>query len=116
MEQLLSKIRQYKEDIQAEKVEDNSSLEAFRIKYLGTKGVVKAIMSEMKNVTAENKKEAGRLLNEFKVFTEETFETFKNKFSQTTDTKSQDTDLTLPGYAMSVGARHPISLVQNKII
>ena len=47
--------------------------EAFRIKYLGTKGLVKDVMAEMKNVTAYKKREFGLLLNEFKVFAESKF-------------------------------------------
>ena len=45
--------------------------EEFRIKYLGTKGIVKTIMGEMKNVPAEKKKEFGQILNEFKQFAED---------------------------------------------
>ena len=57
---------------------DQETLEAFRIKYLGTKGLVKQVMGEMKNVPAENKKEFGQVLNEFKVFTEAKF-VYKHK-------------------------------------
>ncbi|MEJ7683957.1 MAG: hypothetical protein WKG06_40115 [Segetibacter sp.] len=31
-------------------------MENFRIKFLGTKGIVKSVMSEMKNVPNENKR------------------------------------------------------------
>jgi phenylalanyl-tRNA synthetase alpha chain len=74
-------------------------------------------MGEMKNVPAESKKVAGQLLNEFKIFAEETFENFKNSINETGNApQAADIDLTLPGYAAPLGARHPISLVQNKII
>ena len=52
MEQLLNQIKELKEKI-ITNVENDA--EAFRIKYLGTKGFVKAIMGEMKNVATENK-------------------------------------------------------------
>lgn len=111
MEQLLNQIKEIKEQIQATVEKD---AEAFRIKYLGTKGFVKAIMAEMKNVAAENKKEAGQKLNEFKLFVEEKYEELK----QTTDNGQQTTanqiDLTLPGDAIPLGSRHPISLVKIK--
>ncbi len=71
MEQLLNQITALKEEITAF---NGGDAEAFRIKYLGTKGLVKAIMGEMKNVAPENKKEAGQLLNEFKLFTEAKYE------------------------------------------
>ncbi len=112
MEQLLKQITTLKEEIT---VFNSGDAEVFRIKYLGTKGLVKALMGEMKNVAAENKKEAGQLLNEFKLFTEAKYEELQ---LQTTNHKPQTTneiDLTLPGDALPLGSRHPISLVKNKI-
>jgi phenylalanyl-tRNA synthetase alpha chain len=37
---------------------------------LGTKGIVKSVLSEIKNVPNEKKKEFGQVLNSFKVFAE----------------------------------------------
>ena len=42
----------------AEKVASKEELEAFRIKYLGTKGLLNIIMGEMKHVAPDKKKEA----------------------------------------------------------
>ena len=63
MEQLIQQINNYKKEIQSFTAIDEKQAEEFRFKYLGTKGIVKAIMGEMKNVAPENKKEAGQLLN-----------------------------------------------------
>ena len=93
-----------------------SDAEGFRIKYLGTKGLVKAIMGEMKNVAAENKKEAGQLLNEFKIFAEAKYESLKVSTNNEQRTTGNDIDLTLPADPLPLGSRHPISLVKNKII
>ena len=68
MEQLLQKIADYKNEIKEAIAESKDEVETFRIKYLGTKGLVKTIMAEMKTVAAEQKREAGQLLNEFKIF------------------------------------------------
>jgi phenylalanyl-tRNA synthetase alpha chain len=113
MEQLVKKIAILKEEIAAFNAGD---AEAFRIKYLGTKGLVKTIMAEMKNVAAENKKEAGQLLNEFKIFTETKYDEL-NAASAKPEIASPKSpiDLTLPGDALPLGSRHPISLVKNKI-
>ena len=78
MQELLNKLAAYKNEINAENVATKDALEAFRIKYLGTKGLVKNVMGEMKTVTPENKREAGQALNDFKIFIEEKFEAFKN--------------------------------------
>ncbi len=114
MEQLLNQIKELKEKI-ITNVENDA--EAFRIKYLGTKGFVKAIMGEMKNVATENKKEAGQQLNEFKLFVEEKYEELKLSSGNNSPlTTHHSQDLTLPADDLPIGSRHPISLVKNKII
>jgi len=117
MDQLLAQIEQYKKEIEASVVTNKEELEAFRIKYLGTKGLMKSIMGEMKNVPVDQKKEAGQMLNEFKVFTESFFETLSANIGSTESTAaSSSIDTTLPGQPLPLGTRHPISIVQNKII
>jgi phenylalanyl-tRNA synthetase alpha chain len=91
-------------------------VEQFRIKYLGTKGLVKTIMGEMKNVAAENKKDAGQLLNEFKIFVEEKFAGFASVAGPAKSATENKIDVTLPGAPITVGTRHPISITKNKII
>jgi phenylalanyl-tRNA synthetase alpha chain len=116
MDNLRSLIDKYKAEIIAENPSIAEGIENFRIKYLGTKGLVKTIMGEMKNVAAENKKEAGQLLNEFKVFVEEKFASFNASTESNNGTKTIDLDLTLPGTPAPLGTRHPISIVKNKIV
>src|SRR6478735_4878638 len=104
MEQLLQQIEAHKAEITSW---NEGDAEAFRIKYLGTKGLVKAIMGEMKNVAAENKKEAGQLLNEFKVFTEAKYEELKSSSSNgAASEKDAGLDYTLPGDVLPLGSRH----------
>ncbi len=117
MEQLLQQIEAYKQEISSFVASDQETLEAFRIKYLGTKGLIKQVMGEMKNVPNENKKEFGQLLNEFKQFTENKFETLKGALSsngQSLHTNKIDTSL--PGDSLPVGTRHPVSLISNRIV
>jgi len=117
MENLLAQIEQYKKEIKETVVSNKEQLEAFRIKYLGTKGLLKTIMGEMKTVAVENKREAGQLLNDFKVATEAAFEAFQNSISNGSEKKTVESiDVSLPGNPLPLGGRHPISIVQNKII
>ncbi|MBX2932788.1 MAG: phenylalanine--tRNA ligase subunit alpha [Ferruginibacter sp.] len=113
MEQLVKQIESLKEEIKAF---NNGDAESFRIKYLGTKGLVKAMMGEMKNVAAENKKQAGQLLNEFKLFTEARYEELKAASGNGQQATQSDMDLSLPADPMPLGSRHPISIVKNRII
>ncbi len=116
MEQLIQKIEQYKNEIKDSVVQSKDELEAFRIKYLGSKGLVKTIMSEMKTVAADKKREAGQLLNEFKVFVEEKFESMNGAGVGQATAEANQLDFSLPGTSEIIGARHPISIIQNKII
>ena len=115
MEQLLKQIEDHKKEISAFTAVDVKQVEEFRIKYLGTKGLMKSIMGEMKNVAVENKKEAGQLLNDFKIFVEEKYAALK----ETTSNIEQGTsniDLSLPGDNLPIGSRHPVVLMRNRIV
>jgi phenylalanyl-tRNA synthetase alpha chain len=114
MEQLLEQIETIKKEAGSFSAADAKAVEEFRIKYLGTKGIVKTIMGEMKNVPNEQKKEFGQVLNEFKLFVENKYNELKNSSSGTEQTAS-DMDLTLPGDPLPLGSRHPINLMRNRV-
>jgi len=61
MEQLLQQIEQYKQEIASVVPDGAEALEAYRIRFLGTKGIVKSLFAEMKNVPGDQKKEFGLL-------------------------------------------------------
>lgn len=115
MESLISKLDQHKKEISNQVILNKEELEAFRIKYLGTKGLLKTIMGEMRNVAVENKKEAGQLLNEFKQFVENFFSQASEKIIDAKEV-AKAIDISLPGYPVALGSRHPISIVHNKIV
>lgn len=115
MEQLLKQIEDYKKEISAVVAADGKAVEDFRIKYLGSKGVIKAIMGEMKNVAPENKKEAGQLLNEFKQWVESKYDELKEATSNT-EHQTSNIDLSLPGDELPLGSRHPVTLMKNRIV
>ncbi len=116
MEALLQQIEDYKQEIKAYEAADAAAVETFRIKYLGTKGIVKAVMGEMKNVPNEQKKQFGQLLNDFKLFTEEKFESLKQLTANGQQSVSEKIDWSLPGDSFSVGTRHPLTIVRNEIV
>lgn len=115
MKELLKQINSHKDEIGKYTTGDAAGAEEFRIKYLGTRGIVKAIMGEMKNVAPENKKEAGQLLNEFKQLAERKYEELKDA-SGSRQPVTDQIDLTLPGDNLPVGSRHPVTLMKNRIV
>lgn len=116
MEELLSQIDEYKKEIDQYTATTIDEVEAFRIKFLGTKGMVKMVMGEMKNVPLQNKKEFGQILNGFKIFAEERFESLKESLTVNNKQVGADIDWSLPGDPFSVGTRHPLSIVRNQMI
>lgn len=116
MDALLQQLNDHKKEIEAYTATDAQGAEAFRIKYLGTKGLVKSVMGEMKTVAPEQRKEAGLLLNEFKQFAEGKYEDLKKTAANDQHAAANDTDRSLPGDRIAVGTRHPLSLVRARII
>ena len=119
MEELVQKIDTYRQEVAADAVPAAATPEAaeeFRIKYLGTKGLVKTIMGEMRNVPNDRKKEFGQILNDFKLFVEGKYETLKESNSKPQTPNSKLIDWSLPGDPVAVGTRHPLSIVRNQIV
>lgn len=115
MQSLQDQIKQYEQEIAATVPANAAELEAYRIKFLGTKGIVKEIFGEMKNVPKEQKKDAGQLLNSFKQAAEAKFEEYKH-LQQSANGKSSAIDISLPGTPIPAGTRHPLRMVENKIV
>ena len=121
MEELLQQIETYRSEIENIQISTPQELEEYRIKFLGTKGIVKNLFGEMKSVPADKKKEFGLVLNDFKLLAETKYETAKESGNgQASSGKNKkaidDLDLSLPGDNIPVGTRHPINLVRKRII
>jgi len=95
------------------------SLEQWRIKYLGTKGAVKAAMGRLKEVPKEQKRAAGQAANELKNALTEAFERQRAKISTTGGSAKkahgQIVDVTLPGKQRRIGHTHVITQTINEI-
>lgn len=96
--------------------ENAEALEQFRIKYLGTKGILKELFGAMGNIAPERKKEYGQLMNTLKTAAEQKHETLKAKFTTTTQESKNSVDITAPAYTFKVGTRHPVSIIRHKMI
>lgn len=112
------KIKQYTEEIEQFNPKNEAELEAYRLKFLVSKGLVKSLFEEFKTVSAEEKRVLGKVLNEFKQKAEGVYQHFQQTLSsQSTDQNQKNSeDLTLPGQGMQLGSRHPLSLVRKEIV
>lgn len=102
-------------EIKAKIISNKQELEAFRIQYLGSKGTIKELFNDLKSVPNENKREVGQLLNNFRIQTEDLFNSWKEKLEESSENKST-IDTSRPGNSEAIGSRHPLSLVRSEII
>jgi len=110
------KIKDHLNDIQDFKTDSTEKIEAFRIKYLGSKGLLKQLFSEFKEVEPSLKKEIGQSLNQLRNAATDKINDLKNNLESADSEEKVYGDLTRPGEQIELGARHPISIVKNQII
>jgi phenylalanyl-tRNA synthetase alpha chain len=113
---MIDKIKEHIAEIENFKTDSKEAIENLRIKYLGKKGLLNDFFAEFKNVPNDQKKEFGQVINQLKMVATEKIELLKEIIENNTEEKSIYSDLTRPGEPISLGARHPISIVTNQII
>ena len=97
---------------------DLASLDLTRVKYLGKKGELSALLKELGKLPPEERPSQGALINEQKKELVELLEVRKLEIRARVEEdkeKSEFIDITLPGIGFSTGALHPITQVLNRI-
>ena len=114
---MLSKVEELIKEVKSLQADSSDVAEKLRIKYLGQKGKVKDLFADFRNVSGDKKKEFGQKLNELKNLAEDKIAELKSATEDNSQSKQQKFhDLSLPGEEVTVGSRHPISLVRQEII
>jgi len=112
---MLNKIEVLKEEVSAalKDLNPGAEMENFRVKYLGRKGVITELFKEIRNVDTEIRGEFGQKLNALKTWAEGEFDSLTGDgLSASTGV---DSDITLPGYQIPMGARHPLTQTMDDI-
>lgn len=112
---MLEKIQTLLAEVQALTANNEEELEALRLKYLSKKGIINALMSEFRNVPANEKREIGIKLNEVKAELQNKFNDLKSNIGNK-EAEHDEIDLTRTPYPVKLGTRHPLSIVRNEII
>jgi phenylalanyl-tRNA synthetase alpha chain len=113
---MIDKIKEYIAEAQAFSTQNTAELEAFRIKFLGSKGLLKDFFAEFKNVPNEQKAAFGQVINSLKTTAEEKVKSIQESLETKDEIKGFYGDLTRSAEPINIGSRHPISLVKNQII
>ncbi|EJG01549.1 MULTISPECIES: phenylalanine--tRNA ligase subunit alpha [Flavobacterium] len=113
---MIDKIKQHIEEAKAFNEKNKESLEQFRIKYLGSKGLLKELFTEFKNIPNDQKKDFGQVINTLKAVAEEKVKQIQEELESKEESKGVFGDLTRAAEPVIIGSRHPISIVKNQII
>ena len=92
-----------------------TEIEAFRVKMIGKKGELTALMEEFKSVAPELKREYGQKINALKQAILAKIEQLREAAESKASADVTIDDMSRPGSAEQLGSRHPISLVKNEI-
>ncbi|MCK4602508.1 MAG: phenylalanine--tRNA ligase subunit alpha, partial [Phycisphaerae bacterium] len=115
---LLEELQQLKSQAEAELAGVGSieEMEAFRIKYLGSKGAIKSAMKALKDIPKEDKPAAGQAANELKEALQAAYDARAARLAaKAPREKGPKIDVTLPGKKPQIGHTHIITQTINEI-
>ncbi len=99
--------------------EDSKAVEELRVRYLGKKGEITAILKQMGSLSPEERPKMGQLANEVRADIENAITTSMEemgKKAQEIRLKKETLDISIPGKAKEIGALHPLNSTLDKLI
>jgi len=113
---MLNKIKELIIEVEKFQTDSAESVEQFRIKFLGKKGILNDLFLAFKDVPNQEKKAFGQNLNELKTKAQEKVDALKDSLEQKEESTGSGIDLTMSAEPIRLGSRHPLSIVKNEII
>ena len=117
MKEQLAKIRA--EALSAfENVRDAAALDELRVRYLGKKGELTAVLKQMGRLSAEERPAMGQLANEVRAALEGALDAAARKMEAaalSAKLKAETVDVTIPGRQVRLGRRHPMNTALDEI-
>ena len=112
---ILEKIDELLQEVKNISATNADEIEALRLKYLSKKGAITALMTDFRNVPADQKTAVGIKHTELKQPAQDRINELKEQL-ETSDNESEAIDLTRTPYPIKLGTRHPLTIVTNEII
>ena len=112
---MLEKIEELLKEVNNLTASNAEEIEQLRLKYLSKKGEITALMADIRNVPADQKKVVGMKINELKQAALQKINDLKEQNAEAEES-ADDIDLTRSAYPISLGTRHPLTIVKNQII
>ena len=101
---MIDKIREHITQVEAFSATTLDQVEGFRIKYLGSKGLLKEFFAAFKDVSNDQKKEFGQAINTLKNAAQEKVNSLKVAIDATQQTEGVYGDLSRPGAPTILGS------------
>lgn len=99
-------------------VSSTEEIEALRIKFLGKKGALTAILKQMGSLSPEERPVVGQVANEVRADIEQELERIRAQLAEKLleeRLQSERIDVTMPGKPRAVGKKHPLSIVLEEV-
>ncbi len=100
-------------------VENKEQLAAFWQEFLGKKGHYSLLMTELRNVPAEERPQAGKIINEAKKWAEAQYQAKSEQIAQielAAQNAREAVDITMPATRRPAGSLHPITIVKDQMV
>jgi len=98
------------------RIDQESELESYRIKYLGRKGLFTGLMRQLAQVPPEDRPRLGKLANQLKKALEEEFSRKAEQLAAAgVDSRKSWQDLSLPGRYIPLGKPHPVTQIMEEV-
>jgi phenylalanyl-tRNA synthetase alpha chain len=109
------KVDKIRKEIASFQAETQEAVEEFRLKYLSKKGIISGLFNDFRQISPEEKREMGQLLNQLKVQAQQRYDSLKGGIAGKGQADKKEVDFTLPAHFSELGSRHPLSIIRNRI-
>ncbi|MDD3330344.1 MAG: phenylalanine--tRNA ligase subunit alpha [Bacteroidales bacterium] len=108
-------LENYHEEIRNFITDKLDELDQFRLKFLGKKGILVQLFEQIKEIPPAERKDFGKDINILKSMVLEKVNVLKNQIESTSNSTYESMDLSRPANCISLGSRHPLSIVSKQI-
>lgn len=120
LSEMLNQLEHIEEEVKnrLDKVNTQEELNDLKVKFLGKKGELTAVLKGMSKLSGEDRPKVGQVANEIRVKTEE-FLAEKSKVLKeqalALQLQGETLDITMPGKKLPLGQRHPLTMVIDEL-
>jgi len=111
---MMTQIHDIAKEIAAYQINEPSDVEKFRIRFLGSKGLIKSLYVLLREVPNEQKKEFGQKINDLRSSAETKLDEYKTSSNKSSESKWSG-DLSRPVGELNLGSHHPLTIIKREI-